>query len=638
MTTAHFLVVNELYRLPKKGSEDTLELSEGVNVIVGAPNTGKTKWLQMLDYILGNDSDAEDVFGEDVAEKYDSVGAKLTIAGEEIDVKRKWKEPGAKGKAYVNGEPTLVKEFLHNVLERLGIPVLHYPQGNPHGQRTWPELGLRSLYRHMYRRQTMWGDIADRQPESEQHACILQFVGLAEKLFSTEYGRLVEKQKRIIELQASKDQYMAILTDVSKQLLTAEELGVGLSPESIEAAKLRTQADITKLNSRREDFLASLASTVSNDGYASDGSKIEELAERLSKLQVEQDELLSAQNRTETRLTEMVDYRTSIQDERDRMERAKQAGVVLADLKVTHCPACDRELQSTNHRGDLCHLCQRPFDSSQSNLARADRIQLEMQQLHASLTEADEIIDALRSEVERIAGQMARDRSHIAMLRNMLRPIRTAAAAVLPPEIGVLDMQIGQFQERLSQIDRIAQSLSYRDVLASQIETIHSEVAQLESDVAAQSATLDFERASDQLADGMNTYLNLIHQKSPASWTQKEIRVRLDEKRFRFLVGDKKWNSQLGGTLSLFFMLSYHYALLRLSNAESCHFPGFVVLDFPPVLEDGPSLADKENFVLEPFIELLALEAYSGCQVIATGNAFENLQGAHRIDFTRIWK
>ena len=75
------------------------------------------------------------------------------------------------------------------------------PWDNAHG----PNSGWRSLYRHMYRRQSFWGDIADRQPESEQHACILQFCGIAEKLFSEEYGRLIEKQKRIVELQAQKE-------------------------------------------------------------------------------------------------------------------------------------------------------------------------------------------------------------------------------------------------------------------------------------------------------------------------------------------------------------------------------------------------------------------------------------------------
>jgi uncharacterized small protein (DUF1192 family) len=271
-------------------------------------------------------------------------------------------------------------------------------------------------------------------------------------------------------------------------------------------------------------------------------------------------------------------------------------------------------------------------------LSRLDRIEFELEQLRATFAEANEMVASLQAEGERLFAELASDRSQIAMLRDMLRPIRTAAAAVLPPEIAVIDMQIGQHQERLSQIERISNSLSYRDVLSGQIDTIQAEAARLESEVATQGGALDFERASDVMADGMNSFLNSIHQKSPSSWTQKEVRVRLDEKRIRFLVGDRRWNSQLGGTLSLYFLISYHYTLMSLANKAGCHFPGFVALDFPAELEDGSSVADRENFVLEPFIGLLAIERYSGCQLIAAGVAFENLVGAHRIEFTKIWK
>lgn len=639
MTAPKRLMVCSLVRTPEVGPEDRIDLKEGVNVVVGPPNSGKTKWFQMLDYVLGNDGVANEVFGEDLAEKYEAVTARLIVASEELEVQRRWKEAGAKGKIFLNGESMAVKDFLHNLLTRLGIPILHYPQGNPLGQRTWPELGWRSLYRHMYRRQTMWGDLADKQPESEQHSSILQFVGLAEKLFSDEYGKLVEKQKKIIELQASKDQYMAVLTDISKQLLTAEELGVGLSPQSIEAARQRSQSEIATLNERRLQLLSSLTQTVATqqEQGAASPSGVDELAEWLSRLQFRQDELLAAQKRTTARLSEMQSYRNSLQDEAGRMERAQKAGIVLANLKVTHCPACDRSIESAAKK-DTCHVCHRPFETSNPGLSRHDRIEFEMEQLRASLAEANEIVDSLQIESERLAAELVSDRSEMVTVRNMLRPIRSAAAAVLPPEIGVVDMQIGQLQERLALIDRVSNSLSYREVLSGQIDSIQAEVGRLEADVASQSAALDFERASDQLADGMNSYLNSIHKKQPTSWTQKEVRVRLDEKRSRFFVGDRRWDSQLGGTLSLYFLIAYHYALMHLVAHGGCHFPGFVALDFQAELEDGSSVADKENFVLEPFIELLATKEFAGCQLIAAGAAFENLVGAHRIEFKKIWK
>ncbi len=100
MTTPQGFMVLELVRTPEIGPEDRIEFKNGVNVVVGAPNTGKTKWLQMLDYILGNDGPAEDVFGEDVAEKYETVTARLLVAGEELEVRRGWKEAAQRARCF----------------------------------------------------------------------------------------------------------------------------------------------------------------------------------------------------------------------------------------------------------------------------------------------------------------------------------------------------------------------------------------------------------------------------------------------------------------------------------------------------------------------------------------------------------
>ena len=41
--------------------------------------------------------------------------------------------------------------------------------------QTWPELSFRTLLRHIYRQQRFWSDLADKQPEGDQHACLLHF-------------------------------------------------------------------------------------------------------------------------------------------------------------------------------------------------------------------------------------------------------------------------------------------------------------------------------------------------------------------------------------------------------------------------------------------------------------------------------
>lgn len=75
---------------------------------------------------------------------------------------------------------------------------------------------------------------------------------------------------------------------------------------------------------------------------------------------------------------------------------------------------------------------------------------------------------------------------------------------------------------------------------------------------------------------------------------------------------------------------------MSLVNYSQFNYPGFLLLDFPAELEDADSVADKENFVIEPFVELLAQEGMESTQIIAGGSSFENLKGANRIEFKKI--
>jgi hypothetical protein len=116
-----------------------LVLKKGVNLLVGEKNTGKTVWLRMLDYLMGDDSQPQEAFGNDVAAKYDSISATLEIAAEQIILERRWKESGARTKVFVNGEAISAGDFSQYLLKRLNIPVTHFPKGSPFAERAWPD-------------------------------------------------------------------------------------------------------------------------------------------------------------------------------------------------------------------------------------------------------------------------------------------------------------------------------------------------------------------------------------------------------------------------------------------------------------------------------------------------------------------
>jgi hypothetical protein len=49
-----YLSIASLERRLATGNVEFLTFEPGVNVLVGRPNTGKTKWLQTFDFLLGD--------------------------------------------------------------------------------------------------------------------------------------------------------------------------------------------------------------------------------------------------------------------------------------------------------------------------------------------------------------------------------------------------------------------------------------------------------------------------------------------------------------------------------------------------------------------------------------------------------
>jgi hypothetical protein len=627
------LVVRHLTRSGIGIADDHLAFEKGVNVVVGRPNTGKTKWLQMLDYAFGSDSQPKEVFGEDLAEKFSRIEATVEIDGEPLVIERRWNEVGIRTKVFVDGEAVDEREFSTELLKLLDIPILHYPQGNPHGPRTWPQLSWRSLLRHIYRRQHFWADLADSQPTSEQHAALLQFVGMAEHLFSQDYASLVAKEKQVWELQTARQQFLEMLHEISRELLDEEDRNIALTGDSLVSAIQRVRKEIAEAEDARKMVLSDLVNSAAQKTREKP-SIFQELGERLAQLRGKESSVRQARAELERRAREIEEYHTTLGDELARLNRAKVAGDTLANLKVTHCPACDQPIKAREQQGDECYVCKRLKPGSSDGVKR---LTFELEHLQA---EQQEAIDLLGKMQDEIAGHRTIQKDLAAQIRRLetqIRPTQAAAAAILPPEIAVLDTRVGQLQERLEQLERVRATFSKREALTQRIAQIEQSIVSLQESVRQKMKVADLQRASDWLSDGMNEYLNGIDSRQQGAWPHAPVAVHLWDRNFEILVGRVRWTATLGGTLTLYFLIAYHYGLLTLFPRTGCHYPGLVILDFPPVLEDGSSVRDKENFVVEPFVGLMARPEFANTQLIAVGSSFEGLEGANRIELGRVW-
>ena len=630
-----FFAVGRLERRLSNGNIEDVRFEPGVNLMIGRANTGKTKWLQTLDYLLGDtgESPLENV-DEGLIDKYDSAAVELNIGDDQLLIERRWKERGSKTKILIDGEAKTTSEYQQFLLQKLGIPILNYPKGNPMSGQTWPELSFRSLLRHMYRRQRFWTDLADKQPEGEQHACLLQFLGIAENLFTEEYGQLVKLKMESDRLRARRDQYGQTLDELAKDVISEVGLSVGANVTTVSNAEASIAEEIEFLRKQREKILSdgsNHAISPENRGHVS------QLAEERASILVKTEDLRQLAKAIENRLDGMCKYRKDIGDELDRMARAKDAGDVLGDLKITHCPACDQPVIGSQSESEECFLCHQVFQEEPiSGELGSTRIQFEVNRLSGEFKEANELVEVLESDKKRTDNGIKKAEERLKMLENEIAPARMAVAAFVQEEISAIDMALGELNERQRQVGRISVALGKGHELTNRIAEIEHEIEPLQDNVNEAVRATDFDATASLLEEGMNAYLFAINILRPDVWRHSPVTVGVNKSNFTIKVGPKRWDKALGGTDTLYFLMAYHYGLISLSNRERCYYPGLSIIDVPGEFA-GEAVADKENFIVQPFIDLLNQEEFSGTQMIMTGVSFSGLENVSRIQLAHIY-
>lgn len=630
------LSISRIERRLSTGNTELLEFQTGVNLLVGPPNAGKTKWLQTLDFLFGDtggnlyEADEE----TDLADKYDAASVYLKIGDDEFAVERRWQEAGARSKVFVDGDGKSGQEFQHWLMGKLDIPILHFPKGNPMSGQTWPELSFRMLLRHIYRQQRFWSDLADKQPEREQHACLLQFLGLAEAIYTEDYGTLIQLRIDLGKLVARKEQYSETLNDVARDILADPGMTVSITSASLVAAHERLSEKVTGLRERRIEILERSSNSEIAPEFRGHLNKLgERRATLLTGLERSREELKKAQERTE----EMKRYQQQLSDELSRIQRAEDAGAVISDIRISHCPACDQTVKSVSVKSDNCFLCHQhlPSEPVVEGLGTV-RLRFERDRLKGELDEVESLVGLLSKDVTRFSAEIFRNEEELRSVERELEPSRQAVSAVSQEEISAIDVKLGEAIERERQLGRVGAAVDLGKGLDAKIEALEKKIAPLKKSVDSLSNSLDYDAAADMLENGMNDYLNSLNLHRPGSWRHSGISVDLTKSGFNFRVGRRRWQSALGGTDSLYFLMAYHYGLLSLSNKLDCHYPGLSIIDVPGEFS-GEAIADKENFIVQPFVELMKQDDFASVQLIMTGAAFENLDGAKFQRMTEIF-
>jgi hypothetical protein len=619
-------------RAREDGPDEEISLHPGMNLIIGRPNSGKSSWLKFIDYLLGSrKGDPSEALGEQLANKYSKAWAILELAGKSHRVERRWTVRGGKNRLWLDDLAITPDEFSDFFLEQLGAPVIRYPSGNPYADRSWPTLSWRTLMRHVYRREDQWVSLAPKQPEGAIHACMLEFAGLAQAVYPPALANYVEKRRLIGQLIARRENFVQILRQVTEELLGFGLPDGDLSREFLDSKREDIAMRRSNLEDERESYVAE---NLTNQDKPKE--PLLDLAEELAAIDSQMFDLASAIEGARQRIAEIEDHTEVIHAEEQRLRRAMIAGNTLADLKITHCPACDTPVQS--RPGTLCFLCGNP---ARSISTPDERMEFERAQVREELKESEQLLSSLRIGLDELLssrGVLEHKRSEVRAAYSSL----TGANAVLDdPHLREIDMGLGSLAAKQAQMESLGRLLLQREELSQEISGLERKIEALENEIRSASEEANFEMASQFLSDAMNDYLEALNTaENDQRWPfNRAVDFDLRKDGYSLRVEGKSWTSKLGGTLRLYFYLAYHYAMMATMTGEDRHYPGVLILDFPPdrlAASTGfDKISEHEGYVLDSFAGLCA--ANSNLQVIATGHSYRGVEG-NRVHLETVWK
>jgi len=599
------IFLESVTRRPSEGAKETLTFKAGVNTIVGPKDAGKTKWLETIDFLLGDPKPAPEALGSDIAQRYREATAELRIGSAEFTIRRDWHRSGEVGKIFVNGDALIPSDFSEWILTALGLPRVRFCSGNPTIARNWKDLSWRMLLRHIYLQERFYNAIAEQQPPAEQHASILQFLNLAQVNFDPRFEEQASRDRENIRSELITELHARLASEMFEEVFALDARST--VDESAEKAKLQQELD--GLNKRRQEIMQGL--TIPRANTLVKDQILLKLDQQIQK--AEQD--LQAYEKA---LNEFQADLALLGDETARLQRMSQAGNLFNSLRLTRCPACDQQLSTKRKTNPAhCFLCQQTQPAVGSAPKLASRLSFEETQIQKEYVEARELVSAQEILVKNQRLQL----ENLLLNRKLAIDTNTREQAIrqaaVPAELTQIDEAIGKAKFRIEEISRIAAFAGKVDAVAfRKPEEVTDNLPESDRD------QIDFETPSTRFAANIREYLNSI------GGHKGDISVRLDDRRFEVRISGQRWDTQVGATTRAFVIFGYHYALMSLPN-----FPRWLMLDFPVQLANRESIADKENYILKPFVGLC--EADPSIQIIAAGRSFLNLEGARRIELKR---
>lgn len=575
-----------LIRLSLHGSEvptATIEFRNGLNVIVGPSDTGKTFIVQCVSFMLG-DSDAPDQI--DAAKGYDTIQLLVgrydseniielqrSLRGGDFAVKAPGKEELLLKAKHKGGEKDTISAFLLDLCGLSNRELLRNlkPQKRPLSFRDIAHVAVvdeESIIKKSAA--PLKGSAYQQTSEWSTFKLILTGQDDAAILGSGENNKKIYARKGKTSLLDE------LISEIKK------EFPANAAGEDINSLRNREQ----RLETTKRELTSALsiergaASTLEESRRVHLGN-----VQRAHSILVAQEELLGR-----FRLLDRQ-YQADIQ----RLEALAEASGKLASLEEVQCPLCGADPEHHRKKADCSGV---PIENfAAASQAEIDSLRKRLGDLHATIAERD--------ERRKIA--LAEKENAVQLLAKVEADLKSNAE----PRIHGIINQLQEIQAQLSAAAMARRSLERLNQLEGRLKALEDEAS------SGETVSLDL----DQVA--INNFCTVVADTLGAWNWPGDKRVTFNDKKCDIVVSGQDRASHGKGVRAMLHT-AFTVSLLQYCRSRSLPHPGFVVIDSPLKVYEQ---ADDNDIALDgrvkhSFWKHLAT-AFSYDQVIIAENAEE---------------
>lgn len=591
----------------KRGSIITFDedFHHGVNVLFGKNGSGKTSVIQLLMYGLGY----EVPNWKEEAGLCDNIYVEIKVNGSPVTIRRKnngsdkqsmdfcfsdmdtaFVSPHTNWFNYpyaIGSKPS----FSQQMFDVLGLPEAKADANNNN-------VTLHQIYRLIYADQSNTSSaIFNNEPFDsafKRESVGKYLLGLYDNELYDAKIKLIEEEKNLHKIVAK---LQAIQSVVGKTSF-GEDIG------TIEEQKKNILKKIASINVEIIVIKEKSLISYSSDRKETESSAKDSVAIRNKLLEVETEiqqlnyDILDS----EEFLSELIDKRCALRD-------SIEVGSLIDGFKFSSCPSCHKSLKEKAK--DCCVLCgemKEPMGSTNSLLRMKNEIEIQ-------LRESDRLLEKKKQKLIELTTKRKELRTSFRKQVSKVTAIMTSVDASKEKQLFDLYRQIGEYEEKLQTLDKIAELHQSLLELRDDRDTVQSAVNKLRDKIELIGKQI-FKREPEILALISEKLCELLRKDNGS---EKEFK-NAEYAEFDFAANSVSVNGKTAFSESGIVLLNnaFHVALLMVSlEKKYVRIPRFLVLDG---IENGGMEDDRSQNFQKVVVQALSSYKVDFQLVFATKN------------------